>query len=832
MRRRGLALLAAVVALSGLAWSSEPAVAAASDGVTISKVVSRVFVDGGENLVVDERKVTVSVDHTTNLRGRERVAITWSGAKPSGGRSTSPFGEKGLKQEYPVVILQCRGLDDPSLPAAQQVSPQTCWTSTPQQRFRSTSERSAIWRRDPFAAEADQALKSGLDPFPTEGCDDAPSFSAHAVPFVAANGTTYASCSSATMAPEAAVDAAFPAAEQAAFTDVDGKGSANFEVRTATENESLGCSDSVRCSIVVIPIEGVSCGEADAECQRTGRFAPGSSNFAGDGVDDAVSPLYWWAASNWRNRISIPLTFGTAPNVCDVLDSRAPTAFYGSELVSQAALQWAPAYCLNAKRFKFQHNRMSDEAAFALMEKGGAPAALVSGRREQDTDTPVAYAPTAVTGFAVAYIIDKPDNAGEFRSLKLTPRLIAKLLTQSYTGSAFGAQHPGMADNPKSINQDPEFIALNPGLDTTAREAAATVLSLSQSSDVISTLTSYIAADKAAMAFVNGKADESGMVVNPSYKAITLPVSEWPLLDTFVPTYGLDCQQEITTPYFTQLAAPVSSLRTIAEAVLDGWPNVQTKCERASSSDPYKIGRVDRQGVGSRFMLGIVSLGDAARLGLDTAALRTSGTNYASPTTAAITAALTTAKPVSGAVGVFSMTQKALAKAPKAYPGTMVVYTAARVSGMAAADAKHVAQFIRISTSEGQQPGSGNGQLPDGYVPITKTGATAELHAAAQRTAKLVAAQKGLGNASTTSTTATPSPDSSPVVEDAAPEVAESPTTETKADAVTTVVQMSPTAATTSSAGRLVLPFLAFLALSLGVLAPVIRRAAARQARR
>ena len=58
-----------------------------------------------------------------------------------------------------------------------------------------------------------------------------------------------------------------------------------------------------------------------------------------------------------------------------------PVPFYGSELLDQTALQWAPAYCLNKKRFNWQDNVMPDEAAFALMESGEAAAAEVSARR-------------------------------------------------------------------------------------------------------------------------------------------------------------------------------------------------------------------------------------------------------------------------------------------------------------------------------------------------------------------------------------------------------------------------------------------------------------------
>ena len=34
----------------------------------------------------------------------------------------------------------------------------------------------------------------------------------------------------------------------------------------------------------------------------------------------------------------------------------------------------------------------------------------------------------------------------------------------------------------------------------------------------------------------NGTPDQWGMVVNPAYKGIPLPVDQWPLLSTFEPT--------------------------------------------------------------------------------------------------------------------------------------------------------------------------------------------------------------------------------------------------------------------------------------------------------
>lgn len=798
-----------------------------------SKTVTREFIDGDATELVDSRDVTVNVDHTVNLRGRERVKVSWTGARPSAGRASDPAGEKGLAQEYPVVVMQCRGADDPSLPAAQQMSQKTCWTSTVQQRSQSSATRNAVWRKDAYAAPADREQTSGLDD--VTGCEINPEFSTHATPFVTAAGKTFAACSASTMPPEAAVGAAFPPAEVAAFTNGDGQGQVNFEVRSATENESLGCSDSTPCSIVVIPIMGLSCLDTPATdaCEATGSLRPGSNNFANDGVDAAVSPLYWWSESNWRNRITVPLTFGLAPDACNVLDSRAPTAFYGSELMSQAALQWAPAYCLRKDRFKFQLNRMGDDPAFVLVESGQASAAFVSGTREKSTaDEKIGYAPSAVTGFAISYIIDEPDNAGERQQLNLNPRLVAKLLTQSYTGSELGRQHPGMATNPASMNIDPEFRALNPGLDTTPREAGAALLSLSESSDVIKSLTSYIANNPEAMAFVNGAADPWGMVVNPSYKGIKLPLAEFPLLDSFIPTTLDPCRQQNPAPYFTQLAAPVTSFRKVAEAVLDGWPNVQTKCERSSAADPYKTGRADRPGVGTRFMLGVVSLGDAARFGLRTAALQTSssvaptaaidssaGRTFVGPTDSSLSLAAATAKRGSTSKA-FDLSQARLAKNPEAYPGTMIVYTAAKTRGLEKAEAKKIASFVRISTREGQVPGSGNGKLPEGYVSITKTGPTAALYAQAQKVATLIEKQTPAAEEKAKAPTAAPAatPAAAPVAAPAAPEApaAVAPT-------VAPTEEIVATSSQTSRPAGFLLPLLIGLALAAGIAGPVTR---------
>ena len=745
--------------------SASPAVAAAdSTGTAWAKpahdsswrrtqVLTRTFTNAdGSTFDFPSHRVTVTVNRTQNLRSRERVRISWKGAQPSAARASNPYGENGLLQEYPVVIMECRGVDDPRLPKSQQLAPDTCWSGSVAQRSqvqRSPSE--AAWIHDLYAAADDKGSQSGLTPWPdTATCPTAstPGYYTHLTPYLSAKGTVYPACASDQMPPEAAVGAAFLPNEIAAFTDTAGRGSVQFEVRTDVENESLGCSDTVRCSIVVIPINGLSCDQpatpatiADAACRKGGQFPPGSSNFANQGVDQAVSPALWWSPSNWRNRFSVPLTFGLPPSTCDVLDPRSPTGFYGSELLAEAALQWAPAYCLRKDRFKFQMNVMSDIAGWNLMETGGGAAAEVSSPHPKVSSDPVGFAPTAVTGFGIGYVIDKPHNKGEYSHLRLNARLLAKLLTQSYLGSDLGRGHPGIGGNPLSIMSDPEFERLNPGLSTNDIEAAATLLSLSISSDVLEQLTEYVADSQPAMAFIDGKPDPWGMKVNPAYRGLRMPRSTWPLLDTYIPKTSNDCRQKHPAVYFNQLAAPVSTLDTIAEALLDGWPMVQTRCDFDVPTQSYKLGRIEPQPYGSRFMLGIVSLGDAARYGLRSAALETTPGRYVAPGNASLAEAVRLSQQKK-TYGPFEVRMHDLLKAGGAYPGSMVVYTAARLQNLGKADAAKVAQFIKVSTTQGQVPGSGNGQLPEGFLPIRSGGVTRKLYVSAQQVGAAVAAQK------------------------------------------------------------------------------------------
>ncbi len=67
---------------------------------------------------------------------------------------------------------------------------------------------------------------------------------------------------------------------------------------------------------------------------------------------------------------------------------------------------------------------------------------------------------------------------------------------------------------------------------------------------------------------------------------------------------------------------------------------MQTRCDFDLATSSYKLGRIDRQSYGARFMLGIVSLGDVERYGLRSAALETKSGTTSRPSDESLGAAV------------------------------------------------------------------------------------------------------------------------------------------------------------------------------------------------
>jgi hypothetical protein len=238
--------------------------------------------------------------------------------------------------------------------------------------------------------------------------------------------------------------------------------------------------------------------------------------------------------------------------------------------------------------------------------------------------------------------------------------------------------------------------------------------------DAIHALTSYIAADKDAVAWLNGANDGHGMFVNPKYHNYQMPVGLLELRDDFVPTVTPDnlFYRQILLSAYANVA---DNLYNAAIAVVQSWPyaNLRKSCldDAHPTPETCTLKRVDqRQTGGYRALLGITTLGDSSVLGLRQAALATSGGNFVKPDDYSIALALRGTK-LDEKTGVLSTDFTKLH--PVAYPGMSIVYAAIPTTGLTAATAANYAKFLDYAAGPGQVQGFAAGQLPTGYVPLS-----------------------------------------------------------------------------------------------------------------
>jgi hypothetical protein len=771
--------LGVVLSLLASAWVSGPPSGASNAGgsaVTVTSTATRTMVANGISQTVESKSITLDVGQTANLQGRQEVQVSWSGAHPTGGIVANPNSAQAQYEEYPFVLLECRGIDSASVAPAQQLTPQTCWTQTWTERYQdSLGDTYPPYRLDQYATPAPAPVTGAPSTLPAKcaGDEDAPV--QYWVPFDSVNGTVYpggnAGC--AGEAPESTDvgGSALPSNETFGVTGTNGSGSANFDIFSTAENADLGCTQNVPCALVAVPIMGISCNPAAQNnpapsptdvtgCEATGAYAAGSNantSLFEDGAQLSVTGSLWWSSSNWRNRITVPLSFAPPPNACSLTGSGHTIDFYGSELMIQATDQWDPSFCLNAQStFGVDQLSSSEPEARNLVASGGAEAALTSYDQTGGYGKPVVNAPVALTGFALTYDISGA-NGQPYTSLELTPRLLAKLLTESYPGEIFMKdEDSALANNPLNITDDPEFEQLNPGINPIVipgalSDAASELVALSSDSDVVEALTTYINNDPTARAWLNGQPDQWGMTVNPAYKGIALPVNQWPLLSTFQPADFYqsdlnDCLYNDPVPWQPLVAAPPAALESITLDMQYADANSTILCDQPNPGETLgeKLVTGGQQAPGHQFMIGLTPLADDDRYLMSAAGLQTTSGTFVTPgaTSLLAAAALLTPDPSTDTwpipYGAFAQSSGA-----GAYPGTMVVYAAVPTSGLPPSDAQDYASFLQFAVTTGQTPGVGLGELPPGYLPVTEADGLAALASYTQAAALDVAAQNG-----------------------------------------------------------------------------------------
>jgi hypothetical protein len=692
VRRMVAALLAMVLGavMISVLPSSLPASAAAAPGTGDSSVT----VSGKGEFA--NLKVTVS--QTKNLIN-QTVTVSWTG-----GVSTQPSsGDFGVNY---LQIMQCWG-DDPAGPDRTQC--QYGGSSTQSSPSAGNFVRS---RQVNYSANL-------VDPL--EKIKQVPgSFQNVYVPFWAVGHPRPAETEAAQSNSNDFFDSQVTNEIPLGSTHGDGSGEQFFEIETVRQAAGLGCGDPLTtgtaivgrpCWLVIVP-------RGTTEVDGTARHG---SNF--DRLDS--SPL---SQTNWDKRLQIPLEFLPVGKACPI--GAPERRLIGHELAADAISSWQPALCADSSGALYSYTQLSDDVSRNKVLDGSTPGlALVTKPIAPDkaqANPPLVYAPVGLSGLAIAFNVEHqpPGNAPpdilqlagqRFESMTLTPRLVAKLLTQSYQGAVVGSP-PYLQHNPPGLTGDPEFLELNPeykGFADTADSQPPDALVQLDGSDVTSLLWSWVKADKDASEFIAGTPDKWGMVVNPANKGLALPTSTFPrndqnCVDAFI-------SNDIKGSFCTLDAHPFTiDMHDAGRSASRGDTQARTTvlAPDGKTTVPKKV---DRQDPGHRALLAVVDMATAARYGLPTAALRNAAGKFVAPTTASLLAGENAMKP-STVPGVLA--PDPLTTDPTAYPLTALSYAVTAPSTLDAAASKDYATFLRYAGGPGQKPGIEPGQLPLGMVPL------------------------------------------------------------------------------------------------------------------
>ncbi|MFJ2669891.1 hypothetical protein [Streptomyces sp. NPDC087525] len=672
----GALLAALLLALVPLPPGTDRAQAAEAGSGTEAAAAedSAMTLTGRKGPYDDFSGLEVTVHQTRNLRA-QGVDVTWKG------RAAPPVdGFRNFLQ-----IMQCWG-DDPAGPDREQ-----CEFGGNRGGTHWMSQRTLPKGTDPLEKEyADAGDDNPFVPFrplqgdPTDSPSDATYFS---------NNDTNA--------------------QPWLSTRTDGTGEAVFEMKSAIEAPYLGCGDvgsgagpkPRKCWLVVVP---------------RGEHDPDGTVNAAEGVH--TSPL---SQSNWDQRLVFPMEFGAVGNTCPA--DKAERRVIGSELLTDAITSWQARLCAGADA-RFTFSQAGEDYARRLIAK---PTATSPGMGV--TVAPVeggvglVYAPVAVSALTVGFFWED-GQAGQVRDLKLSPRLLAKLVTGSYPYDVrqISFQNPvpdHLKGNAESIVVDPEFKKLNPYFDrpTQPQLGPGGILLQAGNSDGANLLWRYLQSNAESRDFLRGEPDPWGMKVNPFYRSLGLDADaplDYPKADTTetrmtLPDNGVERAisygQLEKSPYANDMHDGALRVRRGATGA--------TFLAALDANSPQGIKLVASDSLpGSRQAYGIVDAASASRYELDIAALPNADGAYVRPTADAMLKAVAR-MPDSPVAGV-KTPSPATAK-NGAYPLTAVAYAMAPVDQPADARQDY-ARLIRYAAGTGQTQGLTPGELPPGYAPMPK----------------------------------------------------------------------------------------------------------------
>ncbi len=533
----------------------------------------------------------------------------------------------------------------------------------------------------------------------------------------------------------------------AARTRSDGTGTARMELHTGVENPGLGCGQRL------VPAEGGPARIPTCWLVIVPRGSAAQENFGTEFTETfgvATSPV---APEAWANRIAVPLEFKPVDPPCP--PATAERRLSGSELALPAVTSWRLQLCADAD---YRFSPVTDTLARQQLQSpttGSPDMAVISEPIENPrADDPVVYAPLTLSGITIGVNYERfvdfgapadeqllrGTGASEFN---LTPRLVAKLLTQSYASqvSILGpppASYDWVRDNPSDLAADPDFIRFNPEFEWLFASSSRTFGGLilpSMNSDAAQRVWEWILADPEASAWLDGQPDEFGMNVNPVYSTNpdlnpvgsafgTPPPSGYPKFDPHCyeePPFGRD-DRIVPSPICGIDWLPFG--RSYEETALIGrqaYPGAELVLNPFATVSADAWDAELAQLPGRRSMLVLTDTPSATRFGLQMARLSRAGDNgadreFVAPTSSSLRAGVDAMVPNSSVPAVLDTDP--LTSAPGAYPLSMVAYAATAPRNLAPDVRADLAAFIDYAVGAGQAEGRRSGSLPPGYAAL------------------------------------------------------------------------------------------------------------------
>lgn len=560
---------------------------------------------------------------------------------------------------------------------------------------------------------------------------------------------------------------------------IAGDGSARFifEVQSFRSAPYTGCGEELpggdrrRCSLVVVPRGTVYGGSLP-------NGNPGRVTNYGEFGQQSGAPLDP-INDYWDNRIVIPLDFAPPRSACGNGSSHVVS---GSQLMIAAMQSWQAGVC-DSRGQGVSFAPSGDEPSRQQALRGTGGLVLTSRAATGDdaaTTGDIVYAPVAVGALSVA--VHVRDATQEIRDMRLTPRLLAKLLTQHY-GDAIPYDHrsPGAprwghrAEAPGIVASDPEYTSLNPQGPYT--RMSDLVVAGPIRADGYRLLWEYLQADDEARAYLGGEPDANGHTANPFYLPSGHPAAVGPVMDETVGsraeevvlmertradgsplrvdvgirdaagepmclcdaaldelprfdqslaplTYGIGADRNVPRTTIDSIAHNpfASSFDHVAQRVFRGDPQRQAwNPDLSVPGQPVGTwtSSMSRQNLGGGISIGgLTDSASAAEYDLASVRLQLPNTDtFVAPDAEGMRSALAAQRPVGAEADT---TWGDMAALPgDAYPLTLVVYAMVNLAATDAEERAAHADFIEYASTEGQVPGEGPGQLPEGYLPLT-----------------------------------------------------------------------------------------------------------------